>query len=262
MKNKQKTILRIAGLIALFAVIGFSMAACASMGGGGVPLAAPQNVTAVQSAVTPPWRSITVTWAAVEGADRYRVTSIAPSGASLDTEVRGTSHTFNNNQPGMEMRYEVTALRGKRDVSPKSERVSVRTSAETQADITARAEARAQAEAAAAARAAAAEQARVAEANRIAAIENSPAFQQAIGTWRNQKDTITFPNRLNGSFVVSGRTGTITSFTNNAVTVDFGGGRFGILTFNYSISGNRLTVSNYIMGGVAVADMNGVYTKQ
>ena len=255
----MKNTIKVLGFMTLVAIVGLTMASCASTGGGGVTLEAPQNVKAVESAViTRPYRTVTISWSAVPGADRYRL--IDSYGRR---EVKGTSFTNSNAyQPGRELHFEVIALKGKKGVGPKSERVTIKLSPETQADVTARAELAAKAEAERAAKAAAAEAARVAEAERVAAIENSPAFQQAIGTWRKQKDTITFPNRLQGSFVVDGRTGRITSFTNNSVRVDFGGGRFGILTYNYSISGNRLTVSNYVLGGVAIENMNGVYIKE
>jgi len=261
MKNRFKLF----GLISLILVVGFSIAACATTGGG-VPLAAPQNVTAAESAVTPPWRSITVTWAAVEGADRYMVYQISADGSSTGTEAKGTSYIFNHHFPGREFSYEVTALRGRRDVSPKSARVSVRTSPETQADITARAEEAARAAAASAARTAAAEEAARVEAARIAAIENTPQFQQLRGSWRKGRDTIRFPERISHDCYIdvvgATRSGKITTFASNSVTVDTGGGRLGIVTFNYAISGNSLTVSNFTMGGQPIADMNGVYTKQ
>jgi len=112
----MKNTIKVLGFIALVAIIGLTMASCASKskGGGGVPLAAPQDVKAVQSAVTPPWRSITVSWSAVEGADRYGVYQISADGSSTRSDVKGTSNVFNHHFPGREFRYEVVALKGKK----------------------------------------------------------------------------------------------------------------------------------------------------
>ena len=268
----NKTI-KILGFIALVAIIGLTMASCASKSKGkaaaGVPLVAPQDVKAVQSAVTPPWRSITVSWSAVEGADRYGVYQISADGSSTRSDVKGTSNVFNHHFPGREFSYEVVALKGKKGVGPKSERVTVRTTPETQADITARAEAAAKAEADRLAKAAAAEAAAKAEAERVAAIENTPQFQQLRGNWRmedrGKTESFTFPQRLNESFFDSKngtKPGKITGFTNNSVRAEFAGGRFGIVTFNYAISGNRVTITNWTHGGFAMNDMNGVYIKE
>jgi len=258
----MKKTIKLIGIIALFAIIGFSMAACATSGGG-EPLAAPQNVTATETEVRPPVRIVTVSWSAVPGAERYMVYQISASGSSTSREVRGTSHTITE-MPGTEINVEVVALRGRREVGPKSARVTVRTSPETQAEITARTEQAAREAAASAARAAAAEEARAADAARIAAIENTPQFQQLRGNWRKGQETFTFPQRLNQDFSYSLHRGTgkITTFASNSVTVDFGGGRLGIVTFNYALSGNTVTISNWTQGGVAIEQMNGVYTKQ
>jgi len=267
MKNTktQKTIIQIAGIIAFFAV-GFIFASCATT--SGVPLAAPQNVTAVETEVVPPYRYITVNWLPVEGAESYRVDFFVTGGSTYTREVNGTSFRADFH-PGEEVHFVITALRGRRGEGEKSDKVTVTTSAETEEDIEARAQrADRAAETAEAnrianeARAAEAEAARIAEAARVAAIENSFNFQHLIGTWRKVRDTITFPESLNDYFYSDLRSGGITSFTPDSITVDFGGGSLGILTFNYTISGDSLIISNWTLGGFAIDDMDGVYTRE
>ena len=258
----MKNTIRLIGITAFAAVMFISIAACASTGKG-ESLAAPQNVTVTETEVRPPYRDVTVSWSAVEGAERYRVDMVSAIGGVFSREITETSYKTGFH-PGEDVYFEITALRGRRVVGEKSERVTITTSPETQEDIDARAEIAARAAAESAAREAARADA-AAEAERARAIqeaiENSPEYQQLIGRWNKTGTIITFPERLNDYFYDDSRSGTITSYSLDAITVDFGGGHLGILTFNYAISGDSLTISNWTLGGREIENRNGVYTR-
>jgi hypothetical protein len=104
MKNflKLKAIYRIAGIIALVALIGFSMAACDDGGGGGRVPAAPTglNAYAVSSS------EINITWNAVPGADGYRLYySSSRNGTYSLGFTTSTPNARNYNMPSGYTRY-------------------------------------------------------------------------------------------------------------------------------------------------------------
>ena len=217
-------------------------------------LPVPSNVTATANA----WNSVTVRWGASTGATGYRVTQ----GTNTWT-VTGTSHTVTNLNGDTSYSFVVTPLVNN-DAGTSARAVSVRTPMSPQQQAAAEQRAAQQAAAAAEREAQAA-----AEAARIAALNSNANFQRLIGSWHSADGYITIPNNADSDAISSmaggGGTirGKIQTVTANQVVV--GDNRTGF-TFNYSISGNTLTVTNFTTraGGFTQASplRNVTYTKR
>jgi hypothetical protein len=214
-------------------------------------LPVPSNVTATATS----WNSITVTWGASAGATGYRVTQ----GTNTWT-VTGTSHTVTSLAGNTSYSFVVTPLiNNEAGTSARSVSVTTPRSPQQQAE----ADQRARDQAAAAERQT---QAAAAEEARITALNNNANFQRLRGEWSGDGNVWTFPNNANDDIIVRGGStlrGKLTSITANEVVV--GTNRDGF-TFNYAISGDTLTVTNFRMRAIgieAASDLyNGTYRRR
>lgn len=216
-------------------------------------LPVPADVTATANS----WNSITIRWGASTGATGYRITQ----GANTWTAT-GTSHTVTDLNGDTNYSFVVTPLINN-EAGTSARAVSVRTPLSPQQQAAADQRARDQA-----ARAAAAEREREAEAARITALNNNANFQRLRGEWTKQQDYIIFPDDANsdvrashsGASPIIGKLQTITA--NEIIVGDTRAG----FTFNYTLSGNVLTISNFrvgLLGSWRAADLyNGEYRKR
>ena len=268
MKNKFKLI----GLITLAAIIGFSMAACAST--PPVPPSTPTGVTMEERIGTgDPLRprGLVINWTAVEGAERYTVLLREGTRYLPSTNVTTNRATIAVENGGIEYSVQIVAKKGSgrnEAQSAESQRVTIRTTPLTAAETTAKnaaiAQAAAAAEAQRAAQAAAAAEAARAEEARLAAIRNNANYQRLLGSWQGQGQSLTFRNDGNVPVLLfDGNTYNVQTVTANQVTT--GDNRAGI-SFNYTLSGNTLTVTNFTMRAVGIERAtplyNGTYTKR
>ncbi|MCL2802229.1 MAG: fibronectin type III domain-containing protein [Treponema sp.] len=221
-------------------------------------LPVPSNVTVTANA----WNSVTITWGASAGATGYRITQ-----GSNTWTVRGTTHTINDLNGDTNYSFVVTPLLNN-DAGTSARAASVRTPLSPQQQATADQRARDQAAAAERER-----EAQAAETARIASLNSNINFQRLRGEWTAPAGndgiarTLIFPNDA-GSDVSFQSTGTpirgrLQTITPNHVSV--GDSRSGY-SFNYSISGNTLTITNFQLRAVGITQAvnvnNVTYTKR
>jgi len=216
-------------------------------------LPVPSNVTATANS----WDSITVTWGASAGATGYRVTQ-----GSNTWTVTGTSHTVTNLNGNTSYSFVVAPLLNN-DAGSSARAVSVRTPMSPQQQAAEEQRIRDQEAAAQRQR-----EAEAAEAARITALTNNVNFQRLRGEWVMLQDSLFFPDDAGSDVVFSGGGASairlkLQSITANEVVL--GDTRSGI-TFNYSLSGNTLTITNFRMaflGSWRATDMyNGEYRRR
>jgi len=212
-------------------------------------LPVPANVTATANA----WNSVTVRWGASTGATGYRITQ-----GSNTWTVTGTSHTITNLSGDTTYSFTVTPLINN-DAGTSARAVSVKTPMSPQQQAAAEQRAREQEAAAERQR-----QAEAAEAARIAGILNHQNFQRLTGFWQGRGYSLAFSNE-GGVPVIKydGNPLNIQTLTANQIIA--GDSRAG-LSFNYTISGNVLTITNFsfaLLGSQRPNDSyNGEYRKQ
>jgi len=118
MKNllKAKAVLRIAGIIALVAVFGFSMAACDDDSGGGYSGSLPAPTLSASISGT----TINLSWSSVSGARGYKLYYRARSGGvstDWDWEDMGLTTSYSENvagSPGVTFDFKVAAYNSNR----------------------------------------------------------------------------------------------------------------------------------------------------
>ncbi|MCL2721756.1 MAG: fibronectin type III domain-containing protein [Treponema sp.] len=216
-------------------------------------LPVPSNVTVTATS----WNSVTITWGASAGATGYRVTQ-----GSNTWTVTDTSQTVTNLNGNTNYSFVVTPLLNN-DAGTSARSVSVRTPMSPQQQAAEEQRIREQEAAAERQR-----QAAAAEEARIAALTNNVNFQRLRGEWVMLQDSLFFPNDAGSDVVFSGGGGSAIRLKLQSITANeviLGDTRSGI-TFNYSLSGNILTITNFrmaLLGSWRATDMyNGEYRRR
>jgi len=235
MKNKQKTILRIAGIIALFAIVGFSMVSCASA----PPVVRPPSAENVRVSETVTPRGIIVQWNAVELATDYNVVLRRDDSEIGRWTTRNTTFTIPAEAVRGGQSYVIWVwARNNGNSSYDPGRAQITTSPETVAERTER-------------------EARVTANNqRLQALEGSWVLGMNVITFTVNRSAPAFTGRFSYKLGTADEVANpITNFTENSITS-------GNITFNYSISGNRITITNHRIGGYNMGVLDGTYTKR